>query len=195
MNDNLIEEYQHNGLTIKLWYDWDNGNDPTDWGNYKIVQFRDDDFSTYEDLDNYLTENGKLLPSVQAKMRAGKIFTLSYSRYSNSDGGFYRLDGGIPSGEVDSRDVNGWIEFDDGYIKDTTYAERRTYAEQDLLTYTEWANGEVYGWTVERPDGEQIDGCWGYIGGTADDLKQEAEAIADTIRSSSLAKNARELHR
>lgn len=30
--------------------------------------------------------------------------------------------------------------------------------------YTEWANGEIYGYVVEDETGEQLDSCWGFIG-------------------------------
>lgn len=193
-NDNLIETYERNGLTVKLFYDWDGGSDPSDWGNFKIVQFRDRDFGTYQDIEDYQTESGKLLPSVQSKLRAGKLFILDYYRYSNTDGGYYRLNGGLPSGVVDSQEVNGWIEFDDAYVKDISYADRRKYAEGDLKTYTEWANGEVYGWQVFTPQGDHLESCWGYIG-DIEYAKTDANAAADSVRAASFARNARELHR
>lgn len=131
---------------------------------YRIVQFRDNDFTSYESLEDYCTESGKLLPSVQAKLRAGKMFTLEYYRYSSTNGGFYRLDGGIPTGEVDTQDVNGFIIFEDEYIKGTSYATRKEYARQDLETYTEWCNGETYFVNIETDTGLEIDSCGGFIG-------------------------------
>jgi len=195
MNDRTVEQYQVNNLNIEIWQDWDMDT-PTEWGNYTIVQFRDRDWATYEQLEysEYVTENSKLTPATIAKLKAGKMFTLSYSRYSNADGGYYSLDGGIPSGEVDSRDVNGFIIFNDGYIKNASYADRRKYAEQDLREYTSWANGETYGYTVTTLDGEFIDSCSGFIGDT-EYCKQEAEAMANATRSSATAINAKELHR
>lgn len=195
MDDYLLETYKHNNLTIKIFTDVDNQDGPDTWGNYEIVQFRDDDYTTYGDLDDYLTENGYLRPEIRAKLQAGKMFTIDYRSYSSTDGGYYHLDGGIPKeGSLDSRDINGFIVFEDAYIKGTKYDERRKYAEQDLKTYTEWANGEVYGWVVETPAGDHLDSCWGYIG-DSDYAKKEAEACAEAVRPASYAKNAGELHR
>ncbi len=39
---------------------------------------------------------------------------------------------------------------------------------------TDWCNGEIYGWVVEDPDGEQLDSCWGYYGSDMDYCKREA---------------------
>lgn len=191
------ETYEHNGLTIKLWHDtYGDMEAPTDWGNFDIVQFRERGYTTYGDLSDYTTENDKLAPAVQAKLRAGKMFTIDYYSYSSTDGGYYRLNGSVPTGEVDSSIVNGFIIFDDAYIKGTTYEDRKRYAQQDLETYTAWANGEVYGWSVENADGDVLESCSGYIGSSADEhMRSEAEAAANSYRQSSQAKTARELHK
>jgi hypothetical protein len=43
-------------------------------------------------------------------------------------------------------------------------AKRLEYAEGVAKTYSEWANGECYGYGIEDEDGETLDSCWGYIG-------------------------------
>ncbi len=136
---------------------------PDTWGNFKIVQFKDRDFSTYESIDNYCTENGKLSPGIQAKIRSGKIFTFTYNRYSNCDGGYYRY----PSNETNPDEIDGFIIFDDTYIKGVSYSERKRYATGDLKEYTEWANGEVYGVDIKTASGLDVDCCGGFIGDDA----------------------------
>lgn len=154
----------------------DDLDSPATWGNYTIVQFKDRDFNTYQSIDDYCTESGKLLPSVQAKIRAGKIFTFDYNRYSSCDGGYYRY----PSNETDADRIDGFIIFEDEYIKGTSYEERKRYATGDLAEYTQWANGEVYGVIITDATGEDIDSCWGFIGDLA--VKQRiAEMIPDAI--------------
>lgn len=151
---------------------------------FKVVQFRDRDFTNYGNLDEYCTENGKLLPSVQSKLRAGKMFTIDYRRYSSADGGKYYLDGSIPTGEVDSQDVNGFIIFNDEYIRGVSFEERKKYAREDLELYTQWANGEVYHVNIETANGDFVDSCGGFIG---DDSVQGyiheviPDAIADNV--------------
>lgn len=155
---------------------------PDTWGNFTIVQFRDRDWSTYEELESseYVTESGKLTPATRAKLRAGKMFTLDYRRYSSADGGYYRLDGGIPTGEVDSSDINGFIIFEDEYIKGTSYEERKKYAEQDLETYTQYCQGEVYWVKIVTASGREIDSLGGLYGDEG--VKQfVAETIPDAV--------------
>jgi len=36
--------------------------------------------------------------------------------------------------------------------------------QSEVAEYSQWANGEVYGYTVTDSDGEQVDSCWGFIG-------------------------------
>lgn len=147
-------------------------NNPTNWGNYTIVQFKDRDFNSYASIDDYCTENGKLLPSIQAKIKAGKIFTFDYSRYSNCDGGYYRY----PSNETDIDNIDGFIIFEDGYIKGTSYEERKKYATQDLEEYTQYCNGEVYNVSIETVSGIEVDECNCFIGDYA-----VMQFIADTL--------------
>lgn len=156
---------KRNGYTLTVEYE-QFADDPTNWGNFTIVQFRDRDFTNYADIDEYLTESGKLLPEWRAKLRSGKAFAFTYNRYSNADGGFYRYPTNeVPTGEIDSRDLNGLIVFEDEYVKGISFDERKKYAEQDLATYTQYANGEVYNASIiEDATGEYIDGsgdCYG----------------------------------
>ena len=146
---------------------------PTTWGNYEIVQFCDRNKIDYGNKDDYFTDNGKLLPSVSSKLRAGKMFSISYFSYSSCDGGYYRLDGAITGND---ETIDGFIIFDDGYIKNTSYDERKKYAISDLLEYTQWANGEVYSVTIEDSNGGYIDSCAGFIGDYA-----VQQFIADTL--------------
>jgi hypothetical protein len=153
---------------------WDDFSDFTDL--FEVVQFRDNNKINYGILDDYLTEGGKLLPAIQAKLRAGKMFTIDYRSYSSADGGIYRLDGVVPTGEVDTSDVNGFIIFHDDYAKGISYDERKQYAIGDLATYTQWANGEVYHVSIEDEAGNEIESCGGFVGDEALE-----SYIADTI--------------
>ena len=36
--------------------------------------------------------------------------------------------------------------------------------EYEIEEYSQYINGEVYGYKVYRKDGENVDSCWGYIG-------------------------------
>lgn len=34
----------------------------------------------------------------------------------------------------------------------------------EIEVYGQWCNGEVYGFVITNPEGEEIDSCWGFIG-------------------------------
>jgi len=60
-------------------------------------------------------------------------------------------------------------------------------AAQACVTYTQWCNGDIYGYTVERLEScdkcravtaETLDGCWGIYG--SDEAIREAEAFVAT---------------
>lgn len=177
------EEYK--GYRIDIVFDYD-CTSPEEWGNYEIVQFCDSYYRSYRNINNYLTENGKLLPEYQAKLRAGKMFIFTYNSYSSSDGGFYRY----PTVELpdNHEDIDGFIIFDDAYIKNTTFEDRQKYAEQDLSEYTSWANGECYGYRVIKEEkcnlhyihDEIVDSCYSFIG----DYKypiEDAKSVIDSL--------------
>jgi len=55
----------------------------------------------------------------------------------------------------------------------------REYARECVETYSQWCNGEVYGYTTEMPDGSDGDSCWGYYG-----WEFEENGLLDEAKSS-----------
>lgn len=51
---------------------------------------------------------------------------------------------------------------------DATYPER--YTRATVATYNAWANGEVYGYVVNGPDGREVDSCWDFYANTDEPL-------------------------
>ena len=132
---------------------------PDTWGNYTVTNFgRDYDGN----INDYLTESGKVLPSVQAKLKAGKMFWLD--RYEHS-GISYSLSGtGTMANDWDNSRNAGILEFSNDYIKNTSYEDRERYAREDIKQYSDWANGEVYNVTITTDTGLDINQCSGFIG-------------------------------
>ena len=60
--------------------------------------------------------------------------------------------------------------------RDASDHELLTYAQRVAETYTEWANGECYGYILHDADGHEIDSCWGFIG--RDAVVAEAQEAA-----------------
>ena len=54
-----------------------------------------------------------------------------------------------------------------------TRAKAEKVLQGEVETYSQWANGEVYGYTVTDEAGEEVDSCWGFIG--LDYAREEAK--------------------
>ena len=174
----------YKGYKIAIEYDTD-AECPNDWGSYQIVPNSED----------YYTATGKLKPEYQAKIRAGKMFAVDKFEHGNVA---YGLAGSFTDRWDTSRGW-GWIIFEDEYVKGTTFDERKGYAEGDLETYTDWANGNVYGYIITDPYGDEPEdsACWGFYG--YDDVLAEAKRTIDHLISTDKpamhAVSARSLHR
>lgn len=153
---------------------------------------------TQEDMDAFERQNcrGKSAP-----WAAFPLFMFSHS------GTAYQVGAPVAPGE---RPVNpfscpwdsgrvGWL-----FVKLSEIAPRNMRRAEKLAkaaecaritceVYTQWANGEVYGYVIEDADGDTLDSCWGFIGYSDDEyllgerktafdyaVKQAAKANADT---------------
>lgn len=50
--------------------------------------------------------------------------------------------------------------------------------QSEVETYSQWANGQVFGFEVLDSDGEQLDSCWGYIGEPDYAMQEGVESAA-----------------
>ena len=75
----------------------------------------------------------------------------------------------------------GWIVIDENDLKyySEKIDEKRALeiAEGELETLTQWANGEVYGYILTDPDGNELGSCWGYY--SIEDIKSEYPEIEE----------------
>lgn len=62
---------------------------------------------------------------------------------------------------------------------DSGFTDPQSAAESTLAEYVAYCVGDVYGYTVETEDGEQLDACWGYFGDV--ELPYLRECINDAI--------------
>lgn len=53
----------------------------------------------------------------------------------------------------------------------------KSYLRNEVETYSQWANGEVYGFITKDAEGEEIDSCWGFYG-----FDHEASGLADAAQ-------------
>lgn len=65
-----------------------------------------------------------------------------------------------------------------GIEPDTPYATLTEHMVSEMDEFTDWANGNVWGYTVTGPDGEITGSCYGFIGEPDGEVLDEARALA-----------------
>lgn len=143
---------------VTIWQD-DWAENPTEWGTFEIVTFSNNRWTTDVDPEQYQTESGKLLPSLQAKLKAGTAFWLDIYEHSSVH---YSLSGEGMQDRWDTASRAGIIFLTDA--KNMSYEQRQQFARDMLKTYTDWANGEVYTVRIETESGREVDQLSGLYG-------------------------------
>jgi len=164
MNEIHSEEYK--GYTIRIELDEASGTDsPRDWDNLGTIvawhsryALSDSDAVDIEsqDFPRWAEENGFTYYNLFAYEHGNIALSLSESLSEFS----------CP-----------WDSGQVGYVYVTPEKIAECYGEEipseekirenlksEIEVYASWINGEVYGYIVESPDGEEIDSCWGFIG-------------------------------
>lgn len=168
-------------LKLTLHYDTDLEN-PSDFDGWKLYSFcrRHTSFKHPDDLGLGPIDPSTGLPKVnnpglRSKLRNGLAFILSYYEHGQC---IWLLNGDMPPGvefRWDGVKVAGLLVWEGkpGDIGPKTIEGRRKDASAFLTTYTSWANGEGYGYSIEDEDGNHVDSCYGFF---------DAESMFDQIR-------------
>lgn len=172
------------GITyrISIYPDRDAEN-PCERDGWRLISFgrRHIGFEDPERYCNGLDESGCPLPAsigLSRKLDCGTAFWLSYYEHGLCR---WSLMNEGPQCRWDSVKVAGILLWENSPRElGTDYQSREAAARRFLDTYTAWANGEVYGYEIERfgPGGESDDSpesCWGFYG--VDDAMSEAESV------------------
>lgn len=165
----MNETYE--GYKIKVVQD-DQSEAPNDWGSYTLAMAPSlrlaDGGAKWSD---YVDEDGMATAETVEKIKAGSVWPLSYSSHGPQCS--YDL-------AYDSTDADGYLVFSADYIDGTSYEERKRYAREDIKTYSQWANGETYGYRLTNPYGDDDfdnSSCYGYYG--LDEVLQAAHEAID----------------
>jgi hypothetical protein len=181
-------------LVINIWHD-EMPCDPCEYG-WKVHSFNRR-HANFMHPDNFEYDNEEF----EAKLKAGLAFPLSYYEHGQC---LWSLGGELPAMAQcpwDSVGLAGFVVWDekDDDIGAETVEDRRKYAAAFIARYTEWCNGNVFGYTVEAfskchacgKDEElteeeanlDLPSCSGYYGsdveGMVIDLKDQIEGWAD----------------
>lgn len=119
-----------------------------------------------------------------------KGFFLSYFEHGLCRWGLEGTMSGMPDFRWDGVQFAGWLEVkeDNDWFLEKSEEEQHQIAASYMDYYTDWCNGEVYGYTLEQ-FGEvtcdqdevhevaekELDSCWGFVG--AEHLVEEVKEV------------------
>jgi len=178
----MKEEYIFGGHTITIEND-DDSNSPREDDNlgtmlcrhksYNLGDVEESkkipwgDFESWKDAENYIYKKydvAILLP----------VFMYDHSGLAFNTTGFSC---GWDSGQV------GFILIEKSKVRKEYSVKRigkklldqvKGYLKQEVKTYSQWHEGDVYGYTITDKNGDEVESCWGFYG--YDYVKEQAES-------------------
>mgnify|MGYP000004506244 CR=1 FL=1 len=159
-------------MRLELWLDHD-AESPCDWEcSWKIYSFSSRHVNNASP-DQFLTENGKWRFEYARKADVGLVFPLSYYEHGLCE---WSVSGEGMQCRWDSVRFAGVAVWNGkpGDIGAKTWESRRDDLRKFLRIYSDWCNGNCYGFSVIDDEGEIVDSCGGFIG--SDDAIQCAIA-------------------
>lgn len=183
MSDHVFKTFDVNGYTVKIVHDDEPGSgNPRDASNVGVMlanghrnyvlgdaEFRSPEYDqAARILAELVEENGRLDgAAVMAALKERLGATVVLPLWLLDHSGLAMRTG--PFGE----DPGNWDSGIVGFIFDTprTVEECGTPPEliekalrDEVREYDRYLQGEVYGYQIEDPDGEEVEACWGFIG-------------------------------
>jgi len=177
---NAIETWKTtDGNTCSVYYDQDCGShNPREWCNLgRIIVPENCRYLSSEDELPSLTWDDKEADLQYLRENYAYVFplyVLDHSAVAFSIGYI-----NSPWGHWDCGQI-GWVVVTaEDAQKDniTSKNQAAEIIEDELETLTKWANGEVYGFVITGPDGNELDSCWGYY--SIEDIKAEYPEIKE----------------
>lgn len=184
-----IHTEQYKGYAIAIRHDLD-AESPREWDNAGIMvcwhsRYSLGDKHDYLSPEEFLKYAERELDDTDEKILVMlPLHLLDHSGIRMSVRSFDHLYMGMDSGQV------GWIYITEGkarreWGKDLSPLElteiATKYLTSEVKIYNSYLSGEVYGYAVSDPQGEEVDSCWGFIG----DMKyciDEAKSVVDHAR-------------
>lgn len=157
-------------VTVNLLPDYD-AESPCDedgWSAYSFSRKH----ANYKHPDELGFDEGQPSEALQAKLKAGLAFILDYFEHGNC---VWSLGGTGPQCRWDSVSGAGILvwEGDPDDMGAKTYEDREKDAKGFIDRFTEWCNGNVFGYSIDDPDGEIDDSCFGFYDSDLDYMFSE----------------------
>lgn len=174
--DQPIEEFDYKGYTVKIYPDQD-PESPREWDNLgRILYFKGsgryklgDETATIEEM-NEIAENPDAI--------ALPVYTMIHSGIAMKTTPF-----GDPWDSGQSGIIYTWAKkalkaFNRKRMTPALRKKVEKMLAQEVETFGEYLNGEVYGYVIEDPEGSHVDSLWGIM-----PFDYAKEAATDAIDS------------
>jgi len=177
-----IEKIEYKGYTIEVHQDEYPMNPRKEWDNAGLMIC----FHRRHDLGDKheMTRGGAQDYVARSDVIALPLMLYDHGGISISTRSFY---GRAQHAEWDSGQV-GWITITKaqaikkwGHKKFSKGVLARAVKclEGEVETYDQYLRGEVYGFDIKSPEGEDVDSCWGFYGDPEEYMIPECRAIID----------------
>lgn len=196
LNNDIIKTIEYRGYTINILPDFNPCNPRTECDNVTVFELTMNNYTLpsegngldFEDPDEKLPDGWKAAEKTLIK-EVDPFIILPVTCYNHSGlsfsigNTFDKWDGGRV----------GFIYITKATAKENKLTKKQAekIIKQDLETYNQYVNGDVYGYEVKNPDGDVIDSCWCFYGNYG--LEEEAKSIIDNDIKEK-ATNAETLH-
>lgn len=169
------ETEQYKGYTIKIEYDQEPMS-PREWDNLGTMtcshhrhnlgdeQFDFENFESWDDVRASLVEAGaRIILPLRLIDHSGISMSVGSGAHPHDPGGW-------DSGQVGFIYVTAAKLREEYSVKRITKkveAQAEEVLRGEVKTYDEYLTGDVYGYVIEDPDGDDVESCWGFYGGAA----------------------------
>jgi len=164
--DSIIETREINGFTVNVFYSDSAGNPReyhenlgTFFGFHRNYISPDTPPNSDPKTARVMAERGdNICLPVWLYDHSGTIYRAAVSNPFNCqwDSGLF---GFIYCTRLEARKALGKKRLNIGDVETV-----KRWLIQEVKTYSDWANGQVFGFEVLDTDGEQVDSCYGFIG-------------------------------
>lgn len=162
MSEYIAETFEHNGYTVKLIADQD-AQAPDEYGDDNVI------LVTTRNRYFERLHNGDDAPALDADREFNKrywafpVYAYIHSGVALSLGRGGQFADPWDSGRIGTLFLakSEW-RYRTRNLKKAWSAER--YAKAHIEEWNQYLSGDVWGFVIETPDGEDVDSCWGHYG-------------------------------